>query len=152
MLIGSKRKKNFVLESQTHELKTNDQVLIVQQKSDGGITNYDLILEPDKFDQLGSEVRLSFEEYCETINDLVTEEEDDWDSLRMKDQINMTRDAILERTILKYAKEKYGLDPEQFNGHDMNYIKRYGSDGSFLGEAVIVTLTMIPTMNAAVKG
>lgn len=149
MRIGTK--KNFALESQQNERQVNDKLVIMNMKAEGGITNIDLILEPDKFDTLGSECRLTFDEYCEVMNKLVEAEEKEWDELRMKDQINITRDAILEATIMKYAKEHYNLNPEVFTGKDMNYSKRYDDLGRFIGEAVIITYMSIPTMNMKIN-
>lgn len=148
--IGSK-KKNFNLESQQNERQENDKLVLMNTKSEGGITNIDLILEPDKFDMLGSECRLSFDEYCEVINKLVEDEEKEWDELRMKDQINITRDAILQATMMKYSREHYNLNPDVFTGSDINYSKRYDNEGRFIGEAVIITFMSIPTMNMRVN-
>lgn len=145
------RKKNYVLESQQEEMQGNDKIVIMQVKTDQGIQNVDLILEPDKFDKLSSKVRLSFEEYCDVVNDLIEEEEDEWDELRMKDQVNITRDAIIQATIMKYASEEYNIQREDYSGVDINYTKRYDEDGRFLGESTIVTLTAIPMMGARLK-
>lgn len=151
--IGSKNKRdyNYMRESQAAEMAQNDKIVIMQQKSDRGITNIDLILEPNKFDELSSKVRLGFEEYCDVINDLIEEEEADWNELRMKDQVNITRDAIIQATILKYAEEEYSINKEAYSGKDINYIKRYDTEGRFLGEATILTLTAIPMMGVKVK-
>jgi hypothetical protein len=140
-----------MIESQQNEMENNDKLVICNRKTDGGITTIDLVLEPDKFDALGSECRLTLDEYCDVLNKLVEDEEKDWHELRMKDQVNMTRDYIIEATILKYAKEHYGLDRSHFNGSDMNYVKRYDEKGRFVGEAVIITLTMIPEMGMVVQ-
>ncbi|PVC63337.1 hypothetical protein C2I27_22890 [Priestia megaterium] len=59
--IGSKNKRDYYMrESQAAEMAQNDKIVIMQQKSDRGITNIDLILEPNKFDELSSKVRLGF--------------------------------------------------------------------------------------------
>ena len=145
------RKKNYVLESQQEEMQGNDKIVIMQVKTDQGIQNIDLTLEPDKFDKLSSTVRLSFEEYCDVVNDLIEEEEDEWDELRMKDQVNITRDAIIQATIMKYAAEEYNINREDYSGIDINYTKRYDEEGRFLGESTIVTLTAIPMMGARLK-
>lgn len=145
------RKKNFILESQKAEMEGNDKIVIMQSKTDKGIQNIDLILEPDKFDQLSSKVRLTFEEYCDIINDLAEEEEGEWEELRMKDQVNLTRDAIIQATIMKYAKEEYNIDKDNYTGIDINYSKRYDGEGRFLGEATIVTMTAVPMMGAKVR-
>ncbi len=147
--IGSK--KNFMRESQAAEMEQNDKIVIMESKTDKGIQNIDLILEPNKFDQLSSKVRLSYDEYCDVINDLIEEEESEWDELRMKDQVNITRDAIIQATILKYAKEEYNISKEKYTGIDNNYIKRYDVEGRFLGEAIVVTLTSIPMMGAKIN-
>ena len=144
-------KKNFMLESQANELKENKELVIMNKKTDGGVTTIDLILEPDKFDQFGSECRLTYDEYIDVLNEFIEEEEDTWHELRMKDQVNETRDRIIAATMIKYAKEHYGIKEEDFNGKDINYLKRYDEKGRFLGEAVIVTLTLIPEMNMKVK-
>lgn len=141
--IGSKGKRNFSLESQNIEMKENHQLVIMNKRTDGGITTIDLILEPDKFDSLSSKCRLDFEEFIDVMNDIADEEEDDWDTLRMKDQVNIVRDRIIEATILKYAKEEYELDMKEFSGKDLNYIKRFDEQNRFLGEATILTLTKI---------
>lgn len=144
-------KSNFMRESQLAEMEENNELVILNRKTDGGITTIELSLEPNKFDALGSECRLDFEEFCDVINSLVEEEEKEWDELRMKDQVNITRDKILEATILKYAKEKYNLKREEFNGMDLSYVKRYDEIGRFLGEAVSLTLTLIPSMNIKLR-
>jgi hypothetical protein len=144
-------KKNFMRESQAAEMDQNDKIVIMQSKTDKGIQNIDLILEPNKFEELSSKVRLTFDEYCNVINELIEEEEDDWDELRMKDQVNITRDAILQTTILKYASEEYGIQKEKFSGIDINYLKRYDEQGRFIGEATVLTLTSIPMMGVNVR-
>jgi hypothetical protein len=143
-------KKNYMVESQYNDQKT-DKLLMMNQRTDGGITTVDLILEPSKFDEFGSKVRLTVDEYCQVINKLVDSEEKDWHELRMKDQVNLTRDAIIEATMLKYAKQEYGLDESQYNGRDLNYVKRYDQEGRFIGEAVIITLTMISMMHVSLR-
>lgn len=145
------RKRNFILESQQEELENNDKIVIMNSATDKGITNIDLVLEPNKFDELSSKVRLTFDEYCEVINDLVEEEESEWHELRMKDQVNITRDAIIQATILKYAAGEYDIDKKDYSGIDINYMKRYDSEGRFLGEATVLTLTAIPMMGARVR-
>lgn len=144
-------KKNFALESQQVESKKDDKPVIVTERMENGMKTTDLILEPEKFDELGSICRLSFEEYCDVINQLVEDEENDWSELRMKDQVNITRDKIIEATIMKYAKEEFEIKRESYNGSDLNYVKRYDSQGRFIGEAVIITLTSIAQMNMVVS-
>lgn len=144
-------KKNFMRESQVMEMESNDKIIIMHSKTDKGIQNIDLTLEPDKFDELSSKVRLTFDEYCVVMNDLIDEEEDEWDELRMKDQVNITRDAIIQATMMKYANEEYGIHRENFSGIDINYTKRYDAEGRFLGEATMLTLTAIPMMGMKVK-
>jgi hypothetical protein len=143
--IGSKSKRdyNFMRESQIAEMELNDKIVVLHSRTDRGIENIDLILEPNKFDQLSTKVRLTFNEYCQIINDLIDEEEKDWDELRMKDQVNITRDAIIQATIIKYATQEYGIKPGDYTGKDINYSKRYDLEGRFLGEANILTLTKI---------
>jgi hypothetical protein len=145
------RKKNFILESQKAEMEGNDKIIIMQSKTDKGIQNINLILEPDKFDQLSSTIRLTFNEYCDVINELAEEEESDWAELRMKDQVNITRDAIIQATIMKYAEEEYNINQDNYSGVEISYTKRYDGEGRFLGEATIVTLTSIPMMGATVR-
>jgi hypothetical protein len=138
-------------ESQVEEMKENKELVIMNKRTDGGITTIDLILEPDKFDAFGNECRLTLDEYIQVMNDFIDEEEKEWHELRMKDQVNETRDRIIEATMIKYAKEKYGIKDSDFNGKDINYLKRYDEEGRFLGEAVIVTLTQIPEMNMKIN-
>jgi hypothetical protein len=147
--IGNKR--NFNLESQSEELKKNESLIVYHKRTDGGITLIDLILEPDKFDEFSSAYRLTYDEYIDVINDFIEEEEKTWHELRMRDQVNETRDRIIEATIIKYAEEHLGIKKEDFNGKDINYLKRYDENGKYLGEAVIVTLTMIPEMNINIQ-
>jgi hypothetical protein len=151
--IGSKSKRdyNYMRESQLAEMEMNDKIIILHKKADRGIENIDLILEPNKFDQLSSKVRLTFDEYCEVINDLIEEEESEWDELRMKDQVNITRDAIIQATMLKYAKDEYNINKDSYSGKDINYLKRYDEEGRFLGEATILTLTLIPMMGVTTR-
>lgn len=149
MRIGPKR--NFALESQQEEVKENDKIVTMVRKSEHGITNIDFILEPERFDELGRECRLTFDEYCDAINKVIEEEEADWPELRMKDQVNITRDAILEATVLKYVQQEYKMSPDQFTGRDLNYSKRYDEQGRFIGEALIITYMHIPTMEMKVN-
>lgn len=139
-------KKNFVRESQDRELKEKNEILTINERSDGGVSTVDLILEPYQFEKFSSQCRLNIEEFVEAINSIIDEEEDDWNSLRLKDEVNIVRDRILERAILKYAKEEHYLDIEKYIGKDINYIKRFDKNGKFIGEATIVTLTSIPEM------
>lgn len=138
-------------ESQTYEMEQNNKLVIMSERQEGGVKTIELILEPDKFDDLGSKYRLTYDEYCETINKLLEEEEDDWHELRMKDMVNLTRDALIEATMIKFAKDEYGIDITQYSAKDMNYLKRYASGGQFIGEAVVITMVMIPQMNINVR-
>ncbi|MCD7910907.1 hypothetical protein KC480_05130 [Bacillus velezensis] len=147
--IGHKR--NFMLESQAKEMSENDKIVKLVSKTDKGIENVDLILEPNKFEELSTKVRLSYEEYIDVINDLVEAEEVEWDELRMKDQVNITRDAIIQATILKYAEKEYNIDKSNYSGVSINYDKRFDEKGRFLGEATTVTLTAIALMGVKVK-
>ncbi|CDQ41761.1 hypothetical protein [Virgibacillus salexigens] len=142
--IGSK--KNFSLESGAAEIKKNDKLINVNVNTDGGVQVIDLILEPHHFDELSSEVRLNFDEYCNALNDFIDEEEDDWKSLRMKDQVNMTSDHIIKATIIKYAKEKEHIDVDKASGIEISYLKRHNEKGMYLGEAINVTLTIMPQL------
>ncbi|QHW35838.1 hypothetical protein GZH47_33645 (plasmid) [Paenibacillus rhizovicinus] len=145
------KKKNFMKESQTHEMEQNSKLVSLSERQEGGIKTIELTLEPDKFDELGSKCRLSYEEYCDTINKLLEEEESDWHELRMKDMVNLTRDALIEATMLKFAKEEYQINSEQYAAKDMNYTKRYAPGGQFIGEAVVITMALIPQMNITVR-
>lgn len=149
--IGSKSRRdyNYMRESQLAEMEQNDKIVIKVQKTDRGIETLDLILEPNKFDELSSKVRLTFDEYCDVINNLIEEEEKEWNELRMKDQVNITRDVIIQATIMKYVKEEYEINPEDYSGSDINYLKRYDDEGRFIGEATIVTLTRIPLIGGS---
>ncbi|ARC67369.1 hypothetical protein B14_200158 (plasmid) [Bacillus licheniformis] len=147
--IGNKR--NFMLESQAEEMNENDKIVKLVSKTDKGIENIDLILEPNKFEELSSLVRLSYEEYIDVINELVDAEEAEWDELRMKDQVNITRDAIIQATILKYAEKEYGIDKSKYSGISINYDKRYDKSARFIGEAITVTLTAIALMGVKIK-
>lgn len=147
--IGNKR--NFMLESQAEEMNENDKIVKLVSKTDKGIENIDLILEPNKFEELSSLVRLSYEEYIDVINELVEAEEAEWDELRMKDQVNITRDAIIQATILKYAEKEYGIDKSKYSGISINYDKRYDQSARFIGEAITVTLTAIALMGVKIK-
>jgi hypothetical protein len=149
--IGTKtnRDYNYMRESQLAEMEQNNKIVILHRKTDRGIDNIDLTLEPNKFDELSSKCRLTFDEYCDVINSLIEEEEKEWNELRMKDQVNITRDVIIQATILKYAKEEYDIQQSHYSGIDINYFKRYDEQGRFLGEATIVTLTAIPMMGVS---
>lgn len=144
-------KENFMTKSQAHELESTQDIITIDFKTGEGAKTIDIILEPTKLDELGTVCRLNLEEYIEAVNEFIDSEKESWNSLRMKDQINGVRDKILEKTILKYAKEKHGLDLENYNGTDVNYIKRYDKDGKYLGEAIIITLTSIPEMQMQVR-
>lgn len=147
--IGSK--KNFSTKSQAKELKENKDLIRIERSSEGGIEIVDLTLEPNKFDELSSTTRLTFDEFCDAINDVIEEEEDDWKSLRMKDQINMTRDKIIAETIVKHAREELGINTEHVSGQEISYNKRFDEDGSYLGEAITVSLTYMPMYGATIK-
>lgn len=145
MRVGVKKNLNNLHHS--YEMEQNKELVKVEKKSDGGIENIDLILEPDKFDELSSKTRLTLEEYINAINEFIEGEEDDWESLRLKDQINMTRDQIVAAIIIKYAKEELKLNLDNMNGTDISYNKRFGKNGEYLGEAIIVSLTRLSGFN-----
>lgn len=69
----------------------------------------------------------------------------------MKDQVNITRDAIIQATILKYAEKEYGIDKSKYSGISINYDKRYDKSARFIGEAITVTLTAIALMGVKIK-
>lgn len=129
--------KSYALESHAAEMENNKKTVILNKVSNNHIH---LVLEPNKFDQLSSECRLTSEEYIDAIDALLTSEEKEWHELRMKDQVNMTRDEIIKETILKYSKEHFKIDKKDFDGVDINYSKRYTEGGTFVGETITVSL------------
>jgi len=145
-----KLKNNLTFASQAAEMEKDELITVrrhTQNQITSDIVNIDLILEPNKFNEFSSEWRLTHEEFVETINQLAKEEKREWSELRMKDQINITRDAILEATILKYAKEKLGYNIENISGKEINYSKRYDLKGNYMGESIIVTLVYANQIN-----
>lgn len=131
------RKHSFQAEGHENELKNNESIVIVEDKGQHFI---DLILEPDKLERLSSECRLTQEEYVDAIERFLDSEGSDWKELRMKDQVNLTRDEIIKDTMLKFVKEKHNIDRKDFNGIEVSYNKRYDKDGSYIGEAIILSM------------
>lgn len=146
MRIGRNKKNNYMTATQEVEVQGNDKLIIYRDEQELGLNQVELILEPNKIDQLGSECRLTFDEFLNIMNEIADEEEEDWSSLRMKDMININRDKIIEATIIKYAEKEFDLKIDQFSGREVSYNKRYDKDGNFIGETFIVTLTRIPGM------
>jgi SUMO ligase MMS21 Smc5/6 complex component len=132
-------------------MEQNDKLVIMAERMERGVHTIDLTLEPNMFDAFGSKCRLTYDEYCDTINKLLEEEEKEWHELRMKDMVNLTRDALIEATMLKFAREEYQIDTTKYSANDMNYMKRYAPGGQFIGEAVVITLVMVPEMNMTVR-
>lgn len=132
-------KKSFILEGHANELEHNQSVVIVEDKGDHFI---DLILEPNMFERLSSECRLTADEYVDAVERFMESEQKDWHELRMKDQINMTRDEIIKDTILKYVREHNDIKREDFDGIEISYNKRYQND-QYIGEAVIITMSKL---------
>lgn len=146
MRVGRGKKNNFMTATQEQELNNNSKLVIYRDEQELGLNQVELVLEPNKIDKLSSECRLGFEEFLVIMNDIADEEESDWDSLRMKDIINICRDKILEATIIKYSEKEYGLDMKRFSGREISFNKRYDEEGTFIGESFIVTLTCLPGM------
>lgn len=134
------KKHSFQAEGHANELKQNHEIVIVEDKGQHFV---DLILEPDKLERLSSECRLTEEEYVDAIERFMDSEKNDWKELRMKDMINLTRDEIIKDTMLKYVKEKYSFDRKDFNGIEVSYNKRYDAAGTYIGEAIILSLHKI---------
>ncbi len=128
------------------ESMENKMLVSFQKDQDQANFHVTLTLEPENFDALGSECRLTYDEFCDAINTEISAEESEWHELRMKDMVNLTRDAVLEATILKYAKEKYDLNSGDFTGKAIDYSKRYDTEGKFLGEAMSISYVYIPVM------
>lgn len=134
------KKHSFQAEGHENELKQNHEIVIIEDKGQHFI---DLILEPDKLERLSSECRLTEEEYVDAIERFMDSEKSDWKELRMKDMINLTRDEIIKDTMLKYVNEKHGLNRKDFNGIEVSYNKRYDGQGTYIGEAIILSLHKI---------
>jgi hypothetical protein len=109
-----------------------------------------MTLEPEKFEEFSSDYRLTFDEYCDAIDKAASEEFDDWSELRLRDQIAMSQDALITKTMIKYAKTEENLDLSKFNGNNLEYIKRYDTEGTFIGEAIRLTLLSIDQNNIQV--
>lgn len=137
------KKRNFMLESQSKELKETKEIVKIVERNSGGTKAIDLILEPTKIDELSKECRLTLEEYVDAINDLIEQEEDDWESLRMKDQIDLTRDIIIERTVLKYVREKLGMDLSGYDATNVSYMERLNENRMPIGKAIMITLMAV---------
>lgn len=137
------KKRNFMLESQSKELKETKEIVKIVERNSGGTKAIDLILEPTKIDELNKECRLTLEEYVDAINDLIEQEEDDWESLRMKDQIDLTRDIIIERTVLKYVREKLGMDLSGYDATNVSYMERLNENRMPIGKAIMITLMAV---------
>lgn len=133
------------MESLAIESQLTKTLIQVNKRLESGQCLVDISLEPDQLDEFGSACRLNDEEFCETINSVIELEQSDWHELRMKDQINMTRDAIIEATMLKYVKETLHIAWERYYAKDMNYVKRYDPQGKYLGEAIVITIMVHPS-------
>lgn len=131
------KKHSFQAEGHANEMEHNDAIVIVEDK---GQHFLDLILEPDKLERLSSECRLTQEEYVDAIERFLDSEGADWKELRMKDQINLTRDEIIKDTMLKFVNEKHGINRKDFNGIEISYNKRYDKTGTYIGEAIILSM------------
>lgn len=131
------KKHSFQAEGHASEMEHNDAIVIVEDKGQHFI---DLILEPDKLERLSTECRLTQEEYVDAIERFLETEGSDFKELRMKDQINLTRDEIIKDTMLKFVKEKHEIDRKDFNGIEISYNKRYNQEGHYIGEAIILSM------------
>ena len=146
MRIGRGKKNNYMTATQEEEVNGNDKLIIYRDEEELGFNQVELVLEPNKIDKLSSECRLTFEEFLDVMNEIADEEESDWESLRMKDIINITRDKILEATIIKYSVAEFGLEMKRFSGREISFSKRYNEAGDFIGESFVLTLTYMPGM------
>ena len=136
----NKRRKNFIKESHQSEIDNNDKLVIFKKKTDGFI---ELILEPNKLNELSSACRLTQDEFIESIDEFIMNEEDSWDDLRMKDQYDGPRDMIIKNTILKYAQEEYGINRNNYDGVSIAYTPRINENKELIGDQIIITLTKL---------
>lgn len=137
------RIKDYSMKSLQEEKEQLEEVLKIESKSDNGIATVTLTLYSDKVNQLNNETRLSYDEFCDALNEMLDEEEDDWNTLRIKDQIDLTRDKILEATMIKHAQEKQGLKLGHINGKEVSYTQDYDEDEKYIGNTIIISLTFM---------
>lgn len=144
MRVGRSVKKNYMNDSQLKELTENDKIVKFRSENELGINQVELVLEPNKRNELSQNERISVEEYIDAINTIIDEEESEWDTLRPNDIMSITQDKLLELAIMKYAKKEYEVDPAKFSGKEISYNKRYNGEGQYIGSAYIITLTRLP--------
>lgn len=135
------RKNNFMTKSHTEELEQNNKTVIINKRDGSSII--DLILEPNKFNELSSECRLTVEEFVDAIDEFITNEESDWSEIRMKDMIDCSRDMIIKKTILKFAKEHYKINEKEYDGKSISYTPRFNEDNELIGDQIVVTLSKL---------
>lgn len=134
------RRKNFIKESHQAEIEKNDKTVIVNKKEDGQV---ELILEPNKFNELSNLCRLTQDEFIEAIDEFMMNEEDSWGDLRMKDQCDGPRDMIIRNTILKYAEQEYGIVRKEYEGISTAYTPRINDKKELIGDQIIIALTKL---------
>lgn len=135
------RKNNFMTKSHAEELEQNNEIVIINKRDNNSVI--ELILEPNKFNQLSTECRLTVEEFVDAIDEFITNEEDDWSELRMKDIIECSRDMIIKKTVLKFAKEHYKIDEKNYDGNSISYTPRFNEENELIGDQIVVSLTKL---------
>jgi|SRR5699024_2308463 len=138
-------RKNLRGEKYENHLEKQSELVQVESKKENGTTIIKLTVEPVNMNEVGSEARQNFSEFCETINSLVDAEENDWDSLRLKDQIALVEEYLIKETIIKYAVEKLNLKFSSENTNtSIESINRYNVKDQFVGQAKVVTIMIMP--------
>jgi hypothetical protein len=93
----------------------------MKSKQDKDYYYYELEIKEDEISQIYKETKLDEEEYMEAIYSFVSAEKDDWSSLKMKEQIEMTKQTIMEKVFEKHAKKEYKINFEKADIKDVDY-------------------------------
>jgi hypothetical protein len=122
-------KNNQIINFPTEKKK---EIINLTKKEDREYYYFELEIKEEDINKIFEETRLTEEEYMEAIHSFLSAEKDDWSSLKMKEQIEMTKLSIMEKAFEKHAKKEFKINFEKADIKDVNYEKTNNKTNIFM--------------------
>jgi len=85
--------------------------------------------------------KLTIDDFIEAVDRVIESEEDDWDSLFMKDLMTLVQEEIFSKALKDYAKNKLNFKVTEQTAVIISYLDRFDIGGNSIGKAIRFSVT-----------
>ena len=85
--------------------------------------------------------KLTIDDFIEAVDRVIESEEDDWDSLFMKDLMTLVQEEIFSKALKDYAKNKLNFKVTEQTAVIISYLDRFDIGGNLIGKAIRFSVT-----------